>query len=140
INWGDGTTSAGTIAGSNGSFSVSGAHTYADEGSEALSVSIRRSSDGASIAPTGTVTVNEGDVLTPHGTSISATASQAFSGVVATFSDTGFPNNVPSDFSASIDWGDGTSSAGTIAGGSGTFSVSGTHTYAAAGTDTLHVT
>src|SRR5208282_1030833 len=36
INWGDGTTSAGTITGSNGAFAVAGSHTYADEGSEPL--------------------------------------------------------------------------------------------------------
>src|SRR5258705_7581386 len=31
IDWGDGTTSAGTIVGSNGSFTVEGGHTYLDE-------------------------------------------------------------------------------------------------------------
>ena len=34
IDWGDGTPSAGTVTGSNGSFAVSGGHTYADEGTE----------------------------------------------------------------------------------------------------------
>src|SRR5262245_15233307 len=32
ISWGDGTTTAGTVTLSGGSFSVSGTHTYADEG------------------------------------------------------------------------------------------------------------
>lgn len=32
INWGDGTITTGTVTGSNGSFSVAGGHTYADEG------------------------------------------------------------------------------------------------------------
>ncbi|MEA2916539.1 MAG: hypothetical protein QOJ15_8620, partial [Bradyrhizobium sp.] len=30
IDWGDGTTTTGTIVGSNGSFTVDGGHTYAD--------------------------------------------------------------------------------------------------------------
>ena len=33
INWGDGTTTTGTVSGSNGTFTVAGGHTYADEGS-----------------------------------------------------------------------------------------------------------
>jgi sugar lactone lactonase YvrE len=40
ITWGDGSTSNGLIAGSNGSFTVSGSHTYADPASESVRVSI----------------------------------------------------------------------------------------------------
>jgi hypothetical protein len=44
IDWGDGTTSAGTVVGSNGSFAVTGGHTYADEGSYTLGVAIKQAS------------------------------------------------------------------------------------------------
>ena len=45
-----------------------------------------------------------------------------------------------SDFSATIDWGDGTTSAGVITDTRGTISVSGTHTYASSGQDAVTVT
>jgi hypothetical protein len=140
ITWGDGTSSAGTISGGNGAFTVSAGHTYADEGSEALSVAITRTADQTTITPTGTVAVAEADTLTPHPATLTATAGQALTNVaVASFtdSDTG---NVAGDFTAAITWGDGTSSAGTVSGGNGTFTVTGSHTYAAAGTDPVAVT
>jgi type VI protein secretion system component Hcp len=40
INWGDGTTSWGTVSGSNGSFTVTGTHTYANEGSDNITATI----------------------------------------------------------------------------------------------------
>ena len=40
------------------------------------------------------------------------------------------------EFTALINWGDGTSSAGTVTGASGAYAVSGSHTYAEEGTDT----
>ena len=53
-----------------------------------------------------------------------------FSGIVASFTDT--DSDVAADYAATIDWGDGTTSAGVVtsnnANGFG-FAVSGTHTY-----------
>src|SRR5207302_853986 len=40
IEWGDGTTTTGSVSGSAGSFSVSGSHTYAEENSYPLTVTI----------------------------------------------------------------------------------------------------
>jgi hypothetical protein len=141
IDWGDATpvTIGTVVAGSNGAFTVTGGHTYADEGSPNPSVRITRTADNAQITPSGTVTVAEHDALTPQGTAIAATVGQSFSGTVGSFTDTD-TSNVASDFNATIDWGDGTTTAGTVSGGSGTFTVSGDHTYAAAGTDTVMVT
>jgi hypothetical protein len=68
--------------------------------------------------------------LTAAGQDFAATAGAPFSGVVATFTS-GIPNALPAQFSATITWGDGNTSAGGIAAtGPGTFSVSGTNTYA----------
>src|SRR6185369_9688650 len=122
INWGDGTSSAGTVIGSAGVFSVNGQHTYADEGSF-----------------TFTATVTESDVLS--GTPVVFAPQQAipFTGTVATFTDTDTAN-VASDFTATINWGDGNTTAGTVSGGGGTFTVSGTHTYATAGSFPVIVT
>ena len=140
IRWGDGTSSAGTISGSNGAFTVSAGHTYADEGSFALSATIKRTADNTTITPTGTVASAEADVLTPHAATITGTAGQALNNVtVATFTDTNTAN-AAGDFAAAIKWGDGTTSAGTVSGSKGTFTVTGSHTYAAAGTNAVAVT
>src|SRR6202035_2294670 len=71
IDWGDGVTTAGTVVGSGGSFTVEGGHTYADEGSNPASVTLTRTADQLQATATGTVSAAEGDSLTPQGTSIS---------------------------------------------------------------------
>src|SRR6266571_2400197 len=140
IDWGDGTTTAGVVSGSNGSFTVlATSNTYVDEANALMTVTITRTADNAQIAPTGNVTVDEADALTPHGTTISATAGQTFSGPVATFTDS-FTGNVAGDFVATIDWGDGATTTGTVTGSNGSFTVNGSHTYAFGGQDTVHVT
>jgi virginiamycin B lyase len=70
----------------------------------------------------------------------SSTGQPAVSGAVATFYD-GNPSGVAGDFTATIDWGDGATSAGSIsATGDGQFQVSGDHTYAALQLYTVAVT
>jgi hypothetical protein len=60
---------------------------------------------------------------------ITAVPQTAFTGVVATFSDAD-PNANANDYTATINWGDGSLTNGTIAANSkGGFDVSGTHTY-----------
>jgi hypothetical protein len=139
INWGDGTTSTGTVTGSNGAFTVSGGHTYADEGSFPLGVSITDTANNTSLPLSGTVVAAEADVLTPQGVTFAANPGQAFSGTVATFTD-GDTSNVAGDFSATINWGDGTTTTGVIADTAGAIAVSGTHTYVATGQDAVTVT
>ena len=156
INWTDGTTSAGTISGS-GPFTVTGSHTYADDNNGCgsvfvcpggLQISISdtdgyagRTSDGS-----GTYKPRFGEflsiadaLLTASGTTLPLSGASA-NGVVANFTDAN-PLATMSDFSATIDWGDGSTSAGTIGTGSGnSFTVSGSHTYAQAGSYTATVT
>ena len=141
INWGDGTTTVGTVAGGNGSFTVVGGHTYADEGSDAVAVTITDTQNSTTITPSGTVTVGEGDLLIAQPVTFGADPGQVFSGTVATFSDDTYPDNVASDFTATIDWGDGTTTAGTVGGGNRSpFTVSGLHIYGTTGIDTVVVT
>jgi hypothetical protein len=139
IDWGDGTTSAATIVGSNGSFSVQGGHDYADEGNFALIATVTRTVGGATIADTGNVAVAEHDVLAAQGTSITGDTNQALAVQVATFTDTDTAA-VAGDFTAIVDWGDGTTTTGTITGSSGSFAVNGSHTYTFGGQDTITVT
>jgi len=140
INWGDGTTTAGTVTSTGpGVFAVSGTHTYADEGAFSVPVQVTDNVSHLTANTTSTANVAEGDVLTGHPVAFAATAQVPFTGTVATFTDT-FTGNVPADFTAAINWGDATVTAGTVTGGGGTFSVSGTHTYAAGGHYTVTVT
>src|SRR5262249_8767738 len=84
-------------------------------------------------------TITEGP-LTGNPVNFNASAGTAFNGVVATFSAADL--NAPvSDFTATIDWGDGTTSAGTITSvGGGMFQVSGTNTYMHSGTYPVTIT
>jgi hypothetical protein len=53
VNWGDGTTEAGTVTGANGSFTVSvpdSTHIYADEGTDPITVTITGTA-GGNVAP-----------------------------------------------------------------------------------------
>ncbi len=81
-----------------------------------------------------------GAPLSASGTQVNATAGAPFSGSVATITD-GDATATASDYAATIDWGDGSSSNGTVSAGSpsGQFTVSGSHTWSAAGTYPVHV-
>jgi len=74
------------------------------------------------------------------GKDFTATHAVEFTGEVASFVD-GTPTATVPDFTATIYWGDGSTSAGTITGSTGgPFGVSGSHTYSAAGTFHPYVT
>jgi streptogramin lyase len=82
-----------------------------------------------------------GTLNAPAAIAIGPTAGTAFSGPVASF--TGFTYNgdpAAGGYTASINWGDGTApSVGTITAAAGTFTVSGSHTYAAGAARTAPV-
>jgi hypothetical protein len=140
IDWGDGQQSAGTVAANGGGFTVSGTHTYAEEGNRAVTVTIVDHGDGRGLGDatdskattTSPATVADAP-LTATGQAINAVEEAAFAGAVASFTDAD-PNGVVSDYAATIDWGDGQQSGGTVvANGAGGFDVQGTHTYAEEG-------
>jgi hypothetical protein len=91
INWGDGITTSGRVTGSNGTFTVTGGHIYAVEGSFPLGVTITDRANNTSLTPGGTVAVAEGDVLSVKGVTFKANAGQAFNGRVATFTRSSRP-------------------------------------------------
>src|SRR5205807_1069643 len=69
-------------------------------------------------------------VITAFPVDFAVNEQSAFNGAVATFEDDN-PDAAPADFTASIDWGDGSApTAGTIGSSSGAFVVLGQHTYA----------
>src|SRR4029077_4913794 len=122
-----------------GPYMVSGSHTYVEEGTHPISVLV--TDDGGS-ATGWTDTANVGDAALTAGPAMTITPTEAaaFSGAVGTFKD-GNPGAPVSDFTATIDWGDGTPvTPGTVSGpGGGSFTVSGSHTYADEGTFSISI-
>ena len=140
IAWGDGSTTAGAISGSNGHFTVTGSHDYADEGSLPVTVILKDNSPGTAAATAhSTASVAEADRLTARSQAISATEGTLFSGTVATFSDTNAAAG-PSGYTATINWGDGTITAGAVSGVNGQFTVTGSHRYLRTGVFNVNVT
>lgn len=141
IDWGDGQTSAGTIiANDRGGFDVQGSHTYAEEGQNIITVSI---SDVGGASATATSSLRVADApLNSVGNSktVNVTEEKQFSTVVATFHDSNSNPDV-AVLSATIDWGDGSTSFGSlISTGDGNFDVEGTHSYAEQGTEHITIT
>src|SRR5262249_9707640 len=116
IDWGDGTTTAGAVGEQAGGFVVLGTHVYGDGGAFTATVTLTdpRAGTATATAQSG-VTVAEGDVLTGTPYTITAPPGKSFGVTVATFTNTNTAN-VTGDFTATIDWGDGTTSAGTVGG------------------------
>lgn len=84
--------------------------------------------------------VAEGDSLSSFPTPILfPTSLRTIHGTVGVFLDTDQVTPA-SDFIATIDWGDGTTSDGTVGGGHGVFTVAGSHTYRKSGFYTVTTT
>jgi hypothetical protein len=139
IDWGDGApTTAGTITGSAGSFIVSGSHVYADEGSKTVTVTITDVDNPANTATvTSTATIADA-ALTASG--LSLVSPPAYTGPVATFQDANTTTSSVADFTATLDWGDGTpATSGTVIGSGGSYTVNGSHAYGSVGSFTIKV-
>ena len=126
ITWGDGQSSAGTVSQTGtGAYAVSGTNTYADEGSYPVSVQIT-DIDGTSAQASSTATV--ADAALTAGL-IKASCGANPCAVTLAFADAN-PGATIADFTATINWGDTTSSAGTVLASGGGFVVTGSHAYA----------
>jgi hypothetical protein len=125
VAWGDGHTTTGTVeSNGTGRFNVTGTNTYGAAGTKSVTVTITRMIDGQSAIATSSAVI-VAPSITASGTTIIATAEQPFTGTVAMFSD-GTPGAVPSDYHASISWGNGQSAVGmVVASGPGSFNVVG---------------
>ncbi|MDR3637282.1 MAG: ice-binding family protein, partial [Isosphaeraceae bacterium] len=154
VNWGDGgPTTAATVSllGNGGNFAVTSAtpHIYAEEGIYAVTVTIT-DADPTNLngVPTSAMTTTTATVADAPLTAIAsppfppAVEGSALTAQVASFTDANLLASI-TDFTATIDWGDGTPiTTGTVTGGGdgAPFIVSGGHTYAEAGTYTIHTT
>lgn len=130
INWGDGTSSPGTIVALvSGEFSVGGVHIYAEEGLGFVVSVVITDVGGATTTATGTANVADAPLSGGQPLVVQAFEGQTFTTTVASFGDAD-PNGTIFDYTAIINWGDGTSSAGVIvAQAGGKFGVNGTHKY-----------
>src|SRR5262249_56175288 len=113
IDWGDGSPlDSGFVGGGNGSFTVSGAHTYILPGTFTIRTTV---GDGDGSPPSGqsTATVADAPIIAVPGPQLLAGHSVPFTSLLANF-DLFDYSVTTSDFTATINWGDGTTSAGVI--------------------------
>jgi len=147
IDWGDGTsTTTGSVTSSgNGGFLVAGHHVYAEQGSFNVVVTVTDKNNNTLAANNNTITaadtVKVADApLLAVGNEIDVSQGVTASNVtVASFVDTGGADAV-GDYTATIDWGDGTTTTGTVSISNGTLNVVGSHAYAATGHYPVKVT
>ncbi len=132
IDWGDGSSSTGTVTASgNGGFIVSGRHAYAEQGAQTATVTLQ-DNNNHTVTVADAVQVADAALLA-LGDRIAVSQGLSASGVtVASFIDTGGAD-AAADYTATIHWGDGSSSTGTVSLSNGTLNVTGSHTYAATG-------
>lgn len=137
VNWGDGTSSTGTVtAGTAGLFHVSGAHAYHRYGTYPVTITVRNSSGSDSMA--GAAVVHDA-ALSGSPVAITALEDVTFAGVVGTFTDAN-PFATASGYTASIDWGDGHTSGGSVTAIPGGFEIEGAHAFSQIETGTVTVT
>jgi hypothetical protein len=148
IDWGDGHSSppqpvtidaTGPSACGN-TFEVRGDNTYAEEGNYTVTTTITDTDNASNTATVGS-TATVADAALRAACAAAPFSTQNFSGPTATFVDQD-PNGVNTDYTATIFWGDASSSPGTVTGGpgSGPYTVSGTHNYSSTGVFTITTT
>ncbi len=139
ITWGDGNSSTVTVTPNpDGSYSVSGSHTYAEEGSYAISVTVK---DSGSLSATGSGSATVSDAALSLTHFVAGPVRHLYAGVAATFTDAD-PKGQVSDYTATVNWGDGnTSTVNVIKNPFGKgFVLAGLHHYARTGTYSLTLT
>jgi large repetitive protein len=130
INWGDGKTSRGLLVGTGGIWRVVGSHAYREEGTY-RTVVVATDRGGATTTIEGKAVIRDAP-LHAYPMRFTARVQTPFHSLVATFTDANRFAKA-SDFTATIDWGDGHLSRGALStvrvGGHSRFGVTGRHTY-----------
>ncbi len=144
ITWGNGSTSIGQIQGGNGAFTVYGTNTYGAQNTYDTTITVISTNNGLNGYATGLAKIGPASPYGLTGQQFTANAGTPFNTTVATFTDPTLTDTA-SSFSATIAWGDGQTSQGTIAegpitGGEREFSITGSHVYAFPGTESVTVT
>jgi hypothetical protein len=129
IDWGDGTTTNAAISptATPGQFNIAGRHTYREPG-VGIPITVTLSDDDVPVQiVTSKATVLDSP-LKATGRALTAPVNRPFTQLVASFTDPD-PGATSSEYLATITWGDGTSSVGTVVASTGKFVVVGTHTF-----------
>jgi uncharacterized repeat protein (TIGR03803 family) len=146
INWGDGTFVSGSnihiLPDGTGKtvhrFTITNTHTYTTPGEYPVIVKLA-DAPGAHLTLTGTANISSSSIAISS-PEIYKTGGVLKNEVVATFDDNTIPNTA-ADYTATINWGDGTTSPGTLkAGANFSYKVLGTHTYKTPDTFTVTTT
>ena len=138
IQWGDGQSSSGTVDGMAGENTVSGDHVYLHPGNYTVQVSVTDPA-GTTVSSTATAAVAIAPLTATGNFLDGALAGSSATLTVATFTD-GNTYDAAANYTATISWGDGATSAGVVSGADGEFTVGGTHNYQHDGTYTVGVT
>ena len=110
VAWGDGLSSAGVVAAATGGgFGIAASHAYVEAGAYPVVVTLR-DPDGPSLTAGSTAAIADAALI---GVALSASSARNFSGTVAYFFDLD-PQAPATNYWATIDWGDGASSAGSV--------------------------
>jgi hypothetical protein len=135
VIWGDRSRSPGVVGGTSGSFSVTAAHVYAEEGSYRLTIRLQESA-GSHASGTGIARISDAP-LSARGRNISG--GRTIDAIVASFGDAD-PQGTITDYAAVILWGEGSTSVGTIAAADGgEFLVRGAHRFHRGGRFTIEI-
>jgi hypothetical protein len=140
INWGDGTApTSGTVSSSfYDSFNVVGQHSYATVGTFPITITV--TSPGGQTTIINSTAVTTALPISVFPVVVTGDAGQPIVGAtVATFLNP-YTTDTANAFRAVITWGDGNTTVGTVTDqGGGVFSVTGDHTYLAAGSYTTQI-
>jgi hypothetical protein len=147
IAWGDSTPdTAASVTDSGSQLSIDGSSTYGEEGRFGGTVTGSYNCPGA-LAPSPVTfeasfntSVADGPLTITTAPTLAAgvTAGHGFAAQIAQFSDAD-PAGTADDYTATVSWGDGTTSTGTIVPAGSGLGVSATHSYATAGSYTAEV-
>lgn len=152
VDWGDQGRDAPTatlVSGPDQSgmctYEIDDSHAYAEEGKYTVEVSVTGPSSATPGQGSGQASVDDA-ALNASSLPVDTTSGSQFTGTVASFADAD-PAGTATDYTVTIDWGDGASSGGTISAISGEpgqpgatfFEVTGTHTWTSTGNYTVTV-
>jgi lysozyme len=110
IAWGDGTTSSGTVSANGKTFTVNGTHTYTEEGPYTVTITVN---DTQGHNATSGTTAEVQDAFLALSNLIVLSLPLRSATVLATFTDAD-PGGKVSDYTATINWGDGSPGGGTM--------------------------
>ncbi len=129
LNWGDGTIDTGTVSGSNGSFTVTDDHVYAEMGSYSVSVTILDTVTGGRALASTTATVADAPLTLTGGFQYGVSVLNPQTNFVLGWLSDGNPSPASNDLHASINWGDGNENTGGISQVDGEYEITGAHSY-----------